>query len=728
MTQSTPNVKQHSCDLCDAGCGLNIEVEHDQVVSIAGDPDDVFSHGYLCPKARAMADLHDDPDRLHRPIRKHGSEWQEVEWDEAFDFAAERLNRIQGAHGADAVASYIGNPVTYNVGSLLNIPNLFMALGSRNRYTASSVDIHANVVANILCFGNGLLGPVPDVDRTDLFVMLGANPAVSNGSYMTAPGIGKRLAAITERGGDVILIDPRRTETARIATEHHFIRPSTDVHLISAMIRHVLERGPSLGRLQPLVRWLEALRAAVEPFTPDACAAVTGIAASTVTDLADRLLTTERALVYGRMGISTQTFAGLTAFLLHALNTLCGNLDRPGAMMFANPAVDLRKPPPGSGIITGSYGNTHSRVRGLPDVNGEFPLATLADEILTPGDGQVRGLITVAGNPALSCPDGRRMETSLASLDTLVCVDFYLNETTRHADVILPPVSGLQRCHYDLFGYHYAVRNIANYSDPVLPMGPDERHDSDILAELCTRLAIGRKGRFSPLAVQMRLSRRLGTERTLDGLLRMGAQRIDGKRVTVKALRARPHGVDFGPLEPELPRLLPRKHRYIDLAPDPILADLSRAQAALTQQPPALVLIGRRQLRNDNSWLHNSARLMTGKDRCTLLVHPDDAAERGLVSGDRATLTSRVGSAELPIEVTDAIAPGVVSLPHGFGHDRPGTKLTVAQATPGVSANDLTDASEVDPLSGAAVLNGVPVELATSAPATLAHSVEPELT
>ena len=700
-----------TCPLCEATCGLRVRLNNGRVESIAGDNDDPFSGGYMCPKARALDDLHNDPDRLRRPLRRVGREWIEIGWDEALAASADGLAAIQRRDGADSVASYFGNPIIHNLGAILYASPLWQALGSANRYTASSVDTHAHFAANIHCFGNGFLVPVPDLDHTELLVIIGANPLVSNGSFMTAPGVGRRLAQLRARGGRVVVIDPRRSRTAEHADLHLPIRPGTDPLLLVALLQRVLRHRPPTA-LDDHVHNEERLRELIDTFDADACIAATGLEPEQVDRLADALTSSPASAVYGRYGLSTQRFGTLSIFLIHVLNFATGNLDRRGGVMFPSPAVDLRSPPPLSGLQTGTYEPHRSRVRRLPALNGELPVATLADEILTPGPGQVRGLLTWAGNPALSAPDGPRLEAALEDLEFMVSVDHYLNETTRHANLILPPVSPLQRSHYDAFLYHFSVRNVAKFAAPVLPTGPDERQDWEILAELTNRLLRAKRRSLTPSGLSARLARKLGPERILDILLRAGPHgwRGGGRRLSLKALLRNPHGVDLGPLEPGLPGLLPKGHRHVDLAPEPIVDDLRRLRAE-PPQSPGMLLVGRRQLRNSNSWIHNLERLVPNSEPCTLLVHPADAETLALADGATVIIQSSVGAVEVPVELTTSVSRGTVSLPHGFGHDRPGTRLRIASRRPGASMNDLTDATVVDANSGAAVLNAIPVTI-----------------
>jgi anaerobic selenocysteine-containing dehydrogenase len=576
------------------------------------------------------------------------------------------------------------------------------SLGSRSLYSATSVDQLPHMLASLLMFGHQLLLPVPDVDRTDFLLVLGANPLASNGSLMTAPGIERRLKALLGRGGTLVVVDPRRTETAAIASTHLPIRPGADVFFLLALLGVVLEeKRPS--RLDGFTDGLEALLARLAPYTPEAVAEVVGIDAGAIRDLGRRFVGAERAVAYGRVGVSTQEHGGLCCWLVNALNVVTGNLDREGGALFPRPAIDVVSLASRGGL-QGHFDKGRSRARGLPEFGGEYPVAGLADEIETEGAGQVRGFVTLAGNPVLSTPNGARLDRALARLDFMVSIDYYLNETTRHAHLILPPTSFLERDHYDLVFHVLAVRNTAKYSPALFEPPADARPDSAILLDLASRLRAA-KGSATLLSRLLEAGLRwLGTRRAIDLLLRFGPYRL-----SLKKLRAAPHGLDLGGLEPSLPGRLPGGR--INLAPRLFMDALPPIPRA---PDVGLRLIGRRHLRSNNSWMHNSERLVRGPDRCTLLMNPRDAAERGLAQGQSVTITSRCGAVETSVEITDAMRPGVVSLPHGFGHNRPGAKLGVASARPGVSLNDLTDELRVDALCGTAVLNGVPVEVRPS--------------
>ncbi|HEU0029717.1 MAG TPA: molybdopterin oxidoreductase family protein [Kofleriaceae bacterium] len=693
-----------SCTLCEAGCGVAVTTDGDRVVDVRGDDADPFSRGYICPKATALADLHDDPDRLRRPVVRDGASWREVEWTEAFDLVASRLLAIRRAHGKHAIGIYQGNPTAHNIGLLTYGQLLLRNLGTRNLYSATSLDQLPHMLAALLMFGNQVLMPVPDIDRCDLFVVLGANPLASNGSIMTAPDVRGRLKAIRDRGGKVIVIDPRRTETAERADQHLFLRPGTDAVLLLALV-HVLFADDlvRLGRLD--ANGLDALHAASQRWTPDRAAAITGVPAPSIRELAHALATTPRAVLYGRIGVCTQQFGGLAAWLVYAVNALTGHLDEPGGLMFTTPAVDL-VPLAELMRLDGGFRRWKSRVSGKPEFGGELPMTAFAEELETPGAHQIRALITSAGNPVLSAPGGPRIERALDRLDFMVSIDPYINETTKHAHVILPPTSPLERSHYDLALNAFAVRNVAKYSPPLFPRAPDARHDWEICLALWTRLGpLRRLGPGTRLAE--RALGKLGPEAILDVALRTGPHRL-----SLRKLRAAPHGLDLGPLESRLPRRLGTRDRKLHLAPPEYLADLARLERHFDGAGDrGLVLIGRRQLRSNNSWMHNSERLVKGPPRCTLLIHPDDATARGLADGGTARVSTRTGSIELPVEVTDAMMPGVVSIPHGWGHGRAGTKLRIASQHAGASINDILDPAVIDELSGTSALTGQSVEV-----------------
>jgi anaerobic selenocysteine-containing dehydrogenase len=734
-----------TCPLCEATCGLEITLDGDRIEAIRGDRDDVFSHGFLCPKGVALKDLHEDPDRLRTPLVRRGGELVPASWDEAYATIAERLAPILDDGGRDAAAVYVGNPSAHNLSALLYIRVLAKALGTRNIFSASTVDQRPKEIAAGLMFGGQLTIPVPDLDRTQHLVILGANPLHSNGSLLTAPDMRGRLRALRASGGKIVVIDPRRTRTAREADEHHFIRPGTDALLLFALVHVLVDEGlAEPGRLDELCSGRAEVEALAADFAPERVARACGIAAEDIRRMARELAAAPRAAVYGRIGTTTQEFGTLASWLVDVLNVLTGNLDREGGAMLTRAAVGARNtagaPGRGRGVDVGRW---RSRVRGLPESFGELPVACLAEEIETPGEGQVRALFTVSGNPARSTPNSARMERALGELELYVALDIYVNETTRHADVILPAPSPLQRPHYDVALYQLAVRNVANYSPPVMapdPGVPDEWHtlcrlaliaagqepDADVgpLDRLVASEVLRRAtaDEHSPVAgrdvdeLLGALEPRVGAERLLDAMLRSGPYgdgfgARDG--LTLAALEAAPHGLDLGPLEPRLPEALRTASGTIELAPAPLVADVERLRAALSRpRNGGLVLVGRRHLRSNNSWMHNLERLVRGPERCTLHVHPDDAARLGLEDGAPARVSGRAGAIELPAQVTDEVMPGVVSIPHGWGHAAEGARLRVAAAYAGANSNTLGDEELLDPVSGNAVLNGIPVEVA----------------
>ena len=703
-----------ACNLCEAICGITVEVEGRRVISIRGDEADPFSQGYICPKALALQDLQEDGDRLRAPLRREPSgEWTEIGWPEAFDEVAERILAVRGRHGPDALGVYLGNPNVHSLGSLLYGPPLMRSLRTRNRFSATSVDQLPHHLAARYMFGHQLLLPIPDVDRTQYLLTFGANPIASNGSLMTAPDMKGRLRSLRERGGKLVVVDPRRTETAEAADRHLFVRPGTDALVLLSLLWVIFDQGlENLDRLEPWTDQLDRLRAATDGFEPERTAEVTGAPAEEVRRLAREFAGSPSAVCYGRMGVSTQPFGGSCQWLINALNVVTGNLDRAGGALFTLPAVDIVRR-----FGRGHLGRWHSRVRGLPEFGNELPSSCLAEEIETGGAGRIRALLTVAGNPVLSTPNGGRLERALPRLDFMASVDLYLNETTRHAHLILPPTPPLEREHYDLVFNLLAVRNVAKFSPAAIPAAPGTYSDWQILAELDRRV-----GRRTPGArLQRGLTRWAGPRRLLDLGLRTGPYGAGvsglGRGLTLRSLRRHPHGLDLGPLEPSLPDRLRTKDRRIRLAPDELVADLPRLRARLESSATVrsngrdLRLIGRRHLRSNNSWMHNLPRLVRGRDRCLLLMHPADAAERGLSQGQRVAVTSRAGTVEAPLAISDEMMPGVVSLPHGWGHHRPDTRLETAHDHAGVSVNDVTDDDLVDELCGTAAVNGVPVRV-----------------
>lgn len=687
------------CPLCEACCGLEIRTRGAEVVAIRGDAADVFSRGYLCPKGWALKDLHEDPDRLRTPLVRRAGRLVPATWDEAFAEIERRLPPLIEAHGRDAVALSLGNPSAHKMGLLLTLPRLAKALGTKNVFSASTLDQMPKQLSAGLMFGHWLSIPLPDIERSDFLLILGANPVASNGSLWTVPDFRGKAKALKARGGRLVVVDPRRTETAAIADAHHTIRPGADVFLLAAMVHTLFdERRVQLGRLAPHLNGVDAVRDAVQPFAPERVAARCGIAAETVRDLARALAAAPRGCVYGRMGTCVQPYGTLCSWLVDVLNALTAKLDEPGGAMFPKAAAFQHnthgEPGRGRGITTGRWA---SRVSGAPEVFGELPMTCLAEEIETPGPGQVKALVTIASNPVLSAPGGPRLSAALDTLDLMVSLDIYVNETTRHAHVVLPGPSPLEDAHYDVAFPQLSCRNHARYSAPVFAPagGPPEWRSMLRLA------AIAQGKPFDAAAAADH-----DPERLLDQALRAGPYGL-----TLEQLRAAPGGIDLGPLAPRIPELLRTPSGRIELAPPSCLADLPRALADLDTPAPPLVVIGRRDVRSNNSWMHNLPALAKGPERCTLLVHPADAATHRVADGRPARLSGAGRSVVVTVELSDSVPPGVVCLPHGWGHDRPGAQLALAAERPGASLNDVLDPAWRDPLSGNAVLAGGAVTL-----------------
>jgi anaerobic selenocysteine-containing dehydrogenase len=688
------------CNLCEAICGLELTLTDGAVTGIRGNPEDPLSRGHICPKGTALADIHADPDRLRRPVRRVGDTWHEIGWDEALDLTADGLARAITEGGRDALAVYLGNPNAHSLGSLTHGTALVKSFRTRNKFSATSVDQLPHQLIAYLMYGHQLFLPIPDIDRTSYFLVLGANPMASNGSLMTVPDFPTRLRELKDRGGRMVVIDPRRTETAKVASEHHFVRPGTDAHLLLAMLHVLYDEG--LTRPPSYVDGLDLVERAVTPYTPELAEQATGIPADEIRRITREFAAADGAAAYGRVGVSTHAFGTVCQWAVQLLNLLTGNLDREGGVCFTSPAIDAV----GTGLIgKGHHDVWRSRVRGLPEFGGELPVSVLREEIETPGDGQVRALLTLAGNPVSSTPDGGALDRALGGLDFMAAVDIYVNETTRHADVILPPTTALERDHYDLVFHLLAVRNTARFTPAVLPKPDGAMHDWEIYREIALRTQ-KRLGTKAPLKKRIVQRVRLSTSpsRLITLLLRRG-----GSGVTMKKLRAHPAGVDLGPLRAgQLPERMPRDR--VDAAPELVVADLERLREAPVPAAGELLLIGRRHQRDCNSWMHNSVRLTKGKPRHQLLMHPDDLASRGLDDGATVSVSSRVGDVQVEVQATDDMMRGVVSLPHGYGHRREGVRLEQAVDLPGVSINDLTDAALLD-VSGNAAFNGVPVRV-----------------
>ncbi len=681
-------------------------IDNGKVTSIKGNPDDPLSRGYICPKGVSLADIYTDPDRLRRPVRRDGDHWVEIGWDEAFDLVADGLASAINQHGRNAIGVYLGNPIIHSLGGMTHAAGMVKTLGTRNRFSATSVDQLPHQLVAHLMYGHQLFLPIPDIDRTSFMLVFGANPMASNGSLMTVPDFPNRLRELKARGGRMVVFDPRRTETAKVATEHHFVRPGSDAHVLLALLNVVFDEG--LTTPPSYVDGLDAAAAAVADFTPEAAEAASGIPADEIRRLARDFAAADGAAAYGRIGVSTQGFGTICQWAIQVLNLVTGNLDQEGGTMFTTPAIDAV----GTGLIgRGHHGAWKSRVRGLPESGGELPVSVLREEITTPGEGQIRAMLTLSGNPVLSTPDGARLDEALLGLDFMAAVDIYLNETTRHADVILPPTSALERDHYDLVFHLLAVRNTARFTPAVFAKPKGARHDWEIYREVALR-TMARLDRKPSLRTRLQgagaavgqpdaghrraAAPRCGPASPCGGCARSQPASTSGR---CSPARSRPG------CPPRASGSTRRPHWSID--------DLARLRAEPVPDDDELLLIGRRHKPDCNSWMHNAERLTRGKPRHQLFMHPDDLLARGIDDGATVAVTSRVGKVEVDVLATDDVMPGVVSLPHGYGHQVGGTRMTNAETVVGVSINDLTDPERLD-VSGNAALSGVPVTVSGS--------------
>lgn len=690
-------IHARTCHLCEANCGVLMTVEDGKVTSVKGNPDHVLSEGYICPKATAIPDIQNDPDRLRRPVKKVGDKWEEISWDQALSEIAAKHQAVTA--GPKVAGLYLGNPNAHNYSNSFSMRGLTKAWGAKGIYSASTLDQLPHMICQKWVYGHNALYPVPDIDRTMYMLCVGGNPLASNGSLWTVPNVKKRIQRLQARGGKFVVVDPRRTETAKVADGHHFIKPGTDTALFLGLLLALDEAGLVNPRhLTTMLKGWDEAWAQIHQFNLEALSDYCGIPADDIRAIAAELGNGQPAIVYGRMGVSVVRYGTLNHYLIQLLNIATGNVDREGGVMFPDSIID---PVERSG--TGSYGRYTNRLSGRPEVLGELPAAELAPEITTEGEGQIGALLTLAGNPVLSAPGGRQLDDALETLDLMVSIDMYITETTRHADYILPPCGPLERDHYPLFFTPLAIRNYAAYSPALFEQEEGTKADWEIMADLegAIRLA---QGENEPPA-------KINPREVLDQIMQSSPHKI-----SLAEVEAHPNGYDMGSLKPRLPERLKTEDQKIHCAPDMPLKDLAAFKSDFGAPTEAgFSLIGRRHIRSNNSWLHNSHRLLKGPNRCTLMINPADAKTLGLADGDMATVSNHVGTVELPAEITEDIMQGVVSIPHGFGHGRKGVKLSVAATNPGVSMNDLTDPALVDDLSGNAVLNGVPVQISKAA-------------
>ena len=693
-----------ACNLCEAICGVEIRTRGREILSIRGDKDDPISRGYICPKATALADIHNDPDRLRRPVRKVDGQWQEIGWDEAFDYAAQSIVALQEQHGPDCVAFFAGNPNVHNWGNLTHGILLRKAVGTRQHFSATSLDQLPHHLAGLKMYGHQFFVPIPDIERTQLFVIFGGNPLASNGSMMTMADARGKLKALRARDGRLIVFDPRKTETAAVADEHHFVTPGSDAYVLTAIVHELFAaRLTRCDYLGDTLKHLDAVEQAVAGCTPELAERKSGVSAAVIRRLARELSTTDRAVVYGRMGVSVQRFGALCQWAIQVINILIGAFDREGGALLTTPAFDsVQKNSRGAG----SFARFRSRVRGLPEHGGELPSVALAEEILTEGDGQIRAMVTIAGNPLRSSAGSQQLTRAFEALDFQMAIDFYINETTAHADLILPPTDALEHDHYDIAFFKLAVRNSTRYNPPVFEPHEDALHDWQIFNALSARICALQERPFKPLPEPAAL--------LAAGIHHgdYGAGQNPEVALTLDKIKASPHGIDLGPLQPGAVRRLNTDDGRIDLLPALYADDLARLRDD-DFEAGELLLIGRRHVRSNNSWCHNYHRLVKGKPRWQLMMHPDDLSARNIQDGAQVRIESRAGSVTTTVIATEDIMPGVVSLPHGWGHDEPQARLSIASKQQGVNCNALTDDRLYDTASGNAALNGVPVSVAT---------------
>lgn len=709
INQKITNFQTHyrTCNLCEAMCGLVITTQNEQIQTIVGDEKDPLSHGHICPKALAYKDLHEDSDRLKFPVKKTNSGWEQISWENALDEIADKLVNIQKIYGNNAVGVYQGNPSVHNYGTLLYGPTFFSSLRTRNKFSASTVDQIPHQFAAYQMLGHQLLVPIPDIDRTQYMIILGGNPLVSNGSLMTAPDIRNRLKAIQSRDGKFVVIDPRRTETAKLADEHCFIQPGTDVYFLIGIIQEIIKNGwIKQGHLDSVTKNLDEFLTSIPDIELETISSITGISSANIQRIAKEFSQAESAVCYGRMGACTQKFGGTVHWLINMVNIITGNFDAPGGAMFTSPAFDTL----GNSQTKGHYNKGQSRVRNLPEFAGEYPAVTMADEMLVKGEGQIRAMVTSAGNPILSVPGGEKLDRAFSGLEFMVSIDFYINETTRHADIILPPAFNLNGPHFDVVFNIFAVRDVVKYSNPVFPKESGTKYDWEIFMGLEKRVAQKNGRKYSK--VNHFLSKKFGPEWLLDLGIRIGEygslkSLFKWNGLTLSKVKKQVHGVDLGPLKPRFPKRLFTSDKKIDLAPSIFIDDLKRVISNVAQSNAngSLTLIGRRQLRSNNSWMHNCSSLMSGRDRFLILMNPLDAQKKSIADGQKVRVKTSNAQIELEAKLSTEMMPGVISIPHGWGHEGKDTQQKIALENKGGNLNALGDDLAIDPVSGNADLH-----------------------
>lgn len=712
------------CPICGSSCGLIVEMENGAIQQITGDQQDPHSRGYTCPKGRSLKYQHVDPDRVLHPLKKENGDWREVSWDEALGDIASRIADMRKRYGPDSLAVYAGDGTTHSYETLFAIAAFVLGLGIKNMYTANSMDALPRLFASMLLYGNSGILPIPDVKRTDYFLILGSNPVVTNGSVMTAPGFARYIKDIQERGGKVVVVDPRRSETAAIADEHHFIRPESDVLFLLSLMNVIFEeKRDRPGKLNKWIRGYEALRKRALEYTPERVEASTGIPVDEIRGIAREFAAAPSAVCYGRMGTCAQSFGSTASAFIDILNIITGNMDRPGGAMFTTPVIDVVSLMSALGI-NGAFAKNRTRVSGMPDFNGEMPCAALAEEIEAPNG--IRALIVAGGNPAVAVPDSARLTRAFSKLDLMVSLDPHINATSCHAHYILPPAIGLEHEIFPMMSYATAIHNAAKWAPPVLDPPPTVKYDAEILSELLCRILCHQNAIPQPVEKGLlKLGKNLKGIELIKALMELGPYgRLRSKpggreRLTLSKLKASPHGIELGPLEPRLDKILGRKGR-INLMPDILKNEFSRIAESADNfkyehdDCDTLILTSRRQLRFFNTSLHNIEKLATGPDQCTLEINSEDASARGLSTGDTAIIETANGAEEYIVEVTDGIMPGVISIPFGWNGRQPAARQKILNANPGTNVNTITNPSRIDPVSAMTAFNGTRVRIRKS--------------
>ncbi|GAA4272508.1 molybdopterin oxidoreductase family protein [Aquimarina gracilis] len=694
-------------------CGLEIKIKDNQVISIEGHKEDIYSKGHICPKGVALKDLHNDPNRLKQPVKKTPDGWQTISWEEAFDTVEREFKKIRKKYGNNAIGTYTGNPTVHNTGTAITLYDTINALNTKNRYASHSLDSVPVFLVNQMMFGHAMMAPIPDIDRLDYMLIIGANPLASNGSFMSTPDIKGKIKNIQQKGGKVVVIDPRKTETADKASEHYFIHPEKDVLLLLSIINELVKRNAvATSKALSLSDHFEELKVMVRPYTIRKVAPITGMSEKQIAHIVDDLTKHPHSIVYGRLGVNTQSYGTLCQWLITSINILLGQLDEKGGLMFTLPAIDY--------VTLMAHESKmfrySSRVKSYKEIVGEFPTATIPDEILTKGKDQIRGFITIAGNPARSAPNSKLMEEALADLEFMLAIDMYINETTQYADIIMPPAVGLETMHYSFVLHMIATRNTAKFSPAPLPISKEQRYDWQIMGELQRRLF---NGNFLQ-RIKSSLMSRIHPKTKLDLALKTGPYGIWGGRflrkngLSLKRLEKNKEGVELSPLTPVLPRRLFTKNKRIELMPKLFVREMQKVQELLAPQTDnvyPLKLIGRRHLRSNNSWMHNLPVLEGGSRRCTMMIHQEDALACDIQSKETVEVYSEFGSILIEAEITKDIIPGTISIPHGWGHYGEGLEMERAQSNAGANINQLMNHDRLDPLSYNMAFNGHPVAI-----------------